>query len=132
MEFRKFDKSERSTFPYWFNHWRAFNYVAHKLKAWKFKYLFHDIEKPWLMLLFGGDYKKVQKWHRTHNSHHVEYPGPKDYEAMIIDWESSRYTKNAHPLTAIGEANRKLHEGEMGYDDYCKFIATANKLGLKE
>ena len=39
-KFRKFEKSERSSFAYWFNHWRAFNAVARDLGAWKFKYLF--------------------------------------------------------------------------------------------
>ena len=45
-----FDKSQRSKFKYWFAHWCAFNMTALNLGVWKFKYLFHDIEKPWLML----------------------------------------------------------------------------------
>lgn len=93
-----FTKEERSTFPYWFAHWCAFNMTALNLKAWKFKYLFHDIEKPWLKLFWP--YEKVQKWHRTHNRHHIEYEGNYDLEAMMIDWECSRYTKTAEPLNA--------------------------------
>ena len=99
-----FDKKDRSTFPYWFAHWCAFQMCALNLRAWKFKYLFHDIEKPWLMLLWR-DYKRVQKYHRTHNRHHLEYDGNKiyDFEAMIIDWECSRFTKSAAQLNARQE-----------------------------
>ena len=96
-----FSKKERSTFPYWFAHWCAFNMTALNLRVWKFKYLFHDIEKPWLMLLWR-DYKRVQKYHRTHNRHHLEYNGKRgyDYMAMIIDWECSRFTKKDAPMDA--------------------------------
>ena len=132
MKFKKFDKSQRGHFDYYWNHLKAFNYVAKQLGVWKFKYLSHDFEKPWLMLFFLGNYPKVQKWHRTHNSHHLEYNGEHDWEAMVIDWECSHYTKTNKTLLAIGEANRKLHDGEMDYNDYCKFIATAHKLGLTE
>ena len=131
FKFKKFDKSQRSSFSYWFNHWLAFNLVAIDLKAWKFKYLLHDIEKPWLKLIWG-DYKRVQGYHRVHNSHHLEYDGPKDYEAMVIDWECSHYTKYAAPRTAIEEAAFKLNEGTMLYKDYCAFISTALRMGLKK
>ena len=104
-----FTKEERSSFPYWFAHWCAFNMTALNLRAWKFKYLFHDIEKPWLML-FWRDYKRLQKYHRTHNRHHLEYDGNKiyDFEAMVIDWECSRFTKSASPLTAREEYTNKF------------------------
>ena len=57
------------------------------------------------------DYKKVQKWHRFHNNHHIEnyfYQMGKtgfkkcnfDWEATVIDWECSHYTKTACPLLA--------------------------------
>ncbi len=128
-KFKKFDKSQRSSFSYWYNHWKAFNEVARDLRIWKLKYLLHDIEKPWLKLILR-DYKKVQKWHRLHNSHHLEYPGEKDWIAMIIDWECSRYTKKAAPRTAIEEANEKLHNGSMTYKDYCTFISLARQIGL--
>jgi len=128
-KFKKFDKSQRSTFSYWYNHWKAFNEVARDLRIWKLKYLLHDIEKPWLKLILK-DYKKVQKWHRLHNSHHLEYHGEKDWIAMIIDWECSRYTKEAAPRTAIEEANEKLHNGSMTYKDYCTFISLARQIGL--
>lgn len=108
-----FTKEERSSFPYWFAHWCAFNMTALNLKAWKFKYLFHDIEKPWLKLFLP--YNKVQTFHRHHNKHHMEYrPFSKtDWEAMVIDWECSRYTKTACRLNARGEMERyiKSHPG---------------------
>lgn len=128
-KFKKFNKDQRSSFSYWFNHWRAFNLVALDLRHWKLKYLLHDIEKPWLKLVLRN-YKKVQKWHRLHNSHHLEYPKEKDYEAMVIDWECSRYTKEAAPRTAIEEAMHKLENGSMKYEDYCKFISNAVRMGL--
>lgn len=94
-----FDKSQRAKFDYWFAHWCAFNMTALNLGVWKFKYLFHDIEKPWLMLLWK-DYSRVQKWHRKHNSHHMEYEYLWDAESMVIDWECSRFTKTDSLKTA--------------------------------
>lgn len=100
----RFTKEDKSTFPYWFAHWAAYQMTALNMKCWKFKYLFHDCEKPWLKLFW--DYKKVQKWHGEHNKHHIIY-GLKhdnyDCEAMIIDWECSRYTKQQSPLNAVDE-----------------------------
>lgn len=99
-----FTKEQRSSFPYWFAHWCAFQMTALNLGAWKFKYLFHDIEKPFLKLIWG-DYKRVQKWHRYHNNHHLQYKNPDkiDWETLIIDWECSRFTKTASPRTAREE-----------------------------
>lgn len=94
-----FEKKDRGKFKYTFAHWCAYQMTALNLGIWKFKYLFHDFEKPWLMLLWG-DYSRVQKWHRTHNAHHMEYEGPWDAEAMLIDWECSRHTKSASPMVA--------------------------------
>lgn len=119
-----FDKSQRSTFPYWFAHWCAFQMTALNHHMWKLRYLFHDWEKPWMRLFF--DYPKVQKWHRKHRKHHPEWLERKlstchgsfadvdyydalyyleffDYEAMIIDWECSHFTKEASPRNAREE-----------------------------
>ena len=104
-----FSKNERATFKYTFAHWCAFQMTALNNKCWKFKYLFHDIEKPFLKLIWP--YKKVQKWHRFHNNHHIEnyfYQMAKskyrkcnyDWEATAIDWECSHYTKTSCPLLA--------------------------------
>ncbi len=100
-----FDKSRRSDFPYWFSHWCAFQMQALIIGAWKFKYLFHDIEKPWMKLF--KPYKAVQKYHRTHASHHLDYGlihdwDKVDWEALVIDWECSRFTKT--------EAQRDAYE----------------------
>lgn len=104
LKLRKFGKKDRSSFPYWFNHWLAYNLTALKFGAWKIKYIFHDIEKPFLKLMWG-DYKRVQKWHRDHNRHHLEYKDfhKIDWEALTIDWECSRFTKAQSPRTAREE-----------------------------
>lgn len=109
----RFTKQDRSTFTYWFAHWCAFNLVALNLRAWKFKYLFHDIEKPFLKLFMK--YEDVQKIHREHNSHHLEYymkNNKVDWEAMAIDWECSGLTKQAAPLDCRGEMERMLASNE--------------------
>lgn len=118
----KFTKDQRSTFPYWFWHWLAFNRTAKEWGVWKFHHLFHDIEKPFMKLFM--DYKSVQAWHRTHNKHHLEYryPEKRNWEDMIIDWECSCLTKVASPLNAIEEANKKLDDQSMSYDEYKQFI----------
>ena len=46
-----FDKTERSSFKYWFAHWCSFNMVTLNQKCWKFKYLFHDMKKPFFKLI---------------------------------------------------------------------------------
>ena len=101
-----FTKKERSTFPYWFAHWCAFQMTALNLKCWKPKYLLHDIEKPFLKLFW--DYKKVQKWHRIHNAHHTEYEGKWDTYAMVIDWECSRFTKAEAQLNAYNTLKKLM------------------------
>ena len=118
---RKFDKKDRSTFPYWFSHWAAYNLVAMKLGVWKPKWLLHDIEKPWLKLIWG-DYKRVQKWHKHHNRHHIFYGrlhglNKIDWLAAVLDWEASRYTKYAAPRTARQEIERMLTEDTTKYTD---------------
>ena len=123
-----FSKEDRSSFPYWFAHWCAFNMVALVCKRWKFKYLFHDIEKPWLKLFMP--YEKVQKFHRLHSRHHLEYPGERDWEAMVIDWECSRYTKQASPRTAKEELERLLDERKIVGPDYVKAWNAIKILGL--
>ena len=59
MKFKKFDIKDKSKFSYWFWHWLAYNYTAVKLHAWRPKFLLHDIEKPWLKLIWR-DYDKVK------------------------------------------------------------------------
>ena len=99
MKFKKFTKEQKSTFSYWFNHRKAYNYTAWKLGVWQPKYLLHDIEKPWLKLIWG-DYLRVRKWHKHHNKHHIFYGRSHgmnkiDWVAAVIDWECSHLTKYA-------------------------------------
>ncbi len=96
---KKFSKQERSSWRYFWAHWCAFQMVALNLGVWKPKYLLHDWYKPWLKM-FGVPYKRIQKFHRTHSNHHLEYlkyghPHKLDWMAMVIDWECSQYTKEA-------------------------------------
>lgn len=125
-----FSKEERSTFRYWFAHWAAFQMTALNLHKWKFKYLFHDFEKPWLKLLFNN-YNKVQQIHRKYNSHHLQYKGKKkDYEAMVIDWECSRFTKQNSPRTAKEELMRKHRDGKIEHKDYKELIKVLREFNL--
>ena len=120
-----FTKDERSSFKYWFAHWCAFQMTALNLKCWKFKYLFHDIEKPWLKLFLT--YDQVQNIHRTLNNHHLQYKYPNriDWEAMVIDWECSRFTKKAAPLTARETMMMKIRK-----DPSLKHILLTNMLPI--
>ncbi len=120
-----FTKEERSSFKYWFAHWCAFQMTALNLKCWKFKYLFHDIEKPWLKLFLT--YDKVQHIHRTLNNHHLQYKYTNciDWEAMVIDWECSRFTKKTAPLTARETMMMKIRK-----DNSLKHILLANMLPI--
>jgi len=131
IKYKKFDKSQRSTFEYWFWHWLAFNCTAIKLHAWRPRYLIHDIEKPWLKL-FLRDYKKVQTWHRTHNKHHLEYKRPekRNWTDMAIDWECSGLTKYACPRNAIEEAVYQHKIGRMNMKEYGAFYRACVKLKL--
>ena len=97
-ENKLFTPKEKSSFSYWFAHNRAYNKVAKEWGVWKFKYLFHDIEKPFLKLFLP--YEKVRKWHRSHNRHHLSYPDKSriDWTALAIDWECSHYTKESQPM----------------------------------
>lgn len=129
-----FTKEERSSFPYWFAHWAAFQMTALNCRSWRFKYLFHDCEKPWLRLLLP--YKVVQRLHRSTKNHHPEWLEKRlrefywkygvlpesyisvildkfDYKGAIIDWECCHYTKADEPLDAHDEYKRLL-----AYDDF--------------
>ena len=115
-----FTKSERSTFPYWFAHWAAFQMTALNHNCWKPRFLFHDMEKPFLMMIWK-DYDRVHNWHRKHNKHHIEYylkHGKADWVAMAVDWECSRFTKESCPLNAYEEYLRKI----LKHPEYKEFL----------
>jgi hypothetical protein len=119
-------------FNYWYKHWKVFQLTAIKLKCWKFKYLLHDIEKPFMCLFM--DKESVSKWHRTHRKHHVEYPNYKkwDFEQMIIDWECARITKADKPMTAFETYNWYISNYKFkDFDSKFIFIIAINFL-LKE
>lgn len=81
-----FTKEERRSFKYWFAHWCAFQMTALNLKCWKFNYLFHGIEKPWLKIFMV--YPDVQRWHRHHNNHHIEYWLDHFFNEKKMDWQA--------------------------------------------
>ena len=126
-----FDKKDRSTFPYWFANWCAFQMTALNLKCWKPKFLLHDIEKPWLMKIWK-DYKRVQSYHRRNNDHHMIHyilTGKADWTAMIVDWECSRFTKSSAQLNACQEWEKQFSEIEIFLENFhesknktCQFI----------
>lgn len=131
-----FTKEERSSFKYWFAHWCAFQMTALNLKTWKPRFLLHDIEKPWHKLICNN-YAKVQKRHRTHSNHHIEYAlnhhfKGVDFLAMAIDWECSRFTKEAAQLNA--RDTLKLELGNLSESDGKKLKEglepVLDKLGL--
>lgn len=130
-----FEDSQKSTFSYWFAHWCAFQLTALTLHVWKPKYLLHDIEKPWLKLILP--YYKVKKWHRSHNKHHLQYGSihgfdKVDWEALVIDWECSHFTKNSQPLNARQYAMEKCKHSEeyvaVAIETYC--FPVLDRLGL--
>ena len=64
--------------------------------------------------MFGMKYKDIQRFHRYHSNHHIEWfddwyeRGGKplnkfDLDSLIIDWECSQYTKEACPRNAREE-----------------------------
>lgn len=103
-----FTKEERSTFPYWFAHWCAFQMTALNLRCWKPRFLLHDWYKPWLRLFLP--YSILQKIHKQNSKHHLEWFDKHgytlkniyrfDWDSMIIDWECSRFTKEASQINA--------------------------------
>ena len=131
-----FTPEEKSGFSYYFAHLFAYNMTALNLKCWKWKYLLHDIEKPWLKLLWGN-YQKVREWHRKNNRHHLTYKNPNniDWEAMILDWECSRFTKQDSKLNAV-EQYEYFIKNKYKNNNYYKQLLENNvpkilkKLGL--
>lgn len=103
-----FTKEERSSFPYWFAHWCAFQMTALNLRCWKPRFLLHDWYKPWLRLFLP--YSTVQKIHKQNSKHHLEWFDKHgytlkniyrfDWDSLIIDWECSRFTKEASQINA--------------------------------
>lgn len=127
----RFNKEDRSTFPYWFAHWCSFQMVALNLKQWKFKYLFHDWYKPWMKLFCK--YQTVQLFHNKYSNHHLLHyiitGNDADWEQMIIDWECSQYTKQQSPLNARQETERIIST-LLSLDDNNKTIKQLKHLKI--
>lgn len=117
------------TFSRWIKHLIAYNQTAINLKAWKLKYIIHDIDKPVLNLFKSNEY--VKNYHRTHSKHHVEYSNimKQDYEAMVIDWECSDITKPDKHLNAVATYN-KYYKNIMTQTQRAKLNSALKKLGL--
>ena len=116
----------KSSFKYWFAHWSAFQMTAMNLGCWKFRFLFHDMEKPFLKVILR-DYSKVRKIHRTTSKHHYllgQDPTKKDFLAMVVDWECCRFTKEDQPLNA----RQTLYAYHEDLDKY--ILPILEKLGL--
>jgi hypothetical protein len=96
--------------------------------VWKPKYLLHDAEKPWLKLIMP--YEKVRKIHKAKNRHHLGYMGNKgfDYDAMIIDWEVSRFTKIAGPLNAIQTLDMMKTRGRVEAKDIRELVNSIDRI----
>lgn len=122
---KQFIKEDRATWKYFWAHWFAVQMVAITVGAWKFKYLFHDWYKPWWKM-FGVKYHKIQQYHRYHSNHHPEWLLSRlekmdlrrespynlfdkfNWEEMLIDWQASKYTKEACPRGAAKELEHYL------------------------
>lgn len=112
-----FTKEEKGQLKYTFAHICAYNMTALNLKCWKFRFLFHDIEKPFLKLL-GFKYETVRKIHRKHAKHHLTYHNNKkiDWLGVVIDWECSRFTKLDSPLNARETFEKMLENPNISND----------------
>lgn len=121
---KKFDKSLRSTWRYYWAHWCAFQMVAITLGIWRPKHLFHDWYKPWLKML-GLPYDDIQFIHRHSTNHHLEWfevnnESGFDWDSMIIDWECSQYTKESCSRNARQEMEHVLND--YPNDDFNLYI----------
>ena len=125
-----FERNSKRGFAYWFAHWCAYNMTAINCNAWKFKYLFHDIEKSWLELIMPHD--KVKRFHQRHNRYHFTYRKRSrvDWEAVVIDWECSRFTKVFRSETAREVAKLRLLDGRINLDEYGIVMKIIERYGL--
>jgi hypothetical protein len=89
------------------------------------------------------DYKRVQRWHWTHNKHHIEWLTASskhsindvDIDAMVIDNECSRLTKNQAQQTAIEYFSTEFHSGKYSLLELSvlnRALIRATSLGLKK
>ena len=118
-----FERNSKRGSTYWFAHWCAYNMTAINCNAWKFKYLFHDIEKPWLELIMPHD--KVKRLHQKHNRHHFTYR-----KRSRVDWECGRFTKAFRSETAREVAKLRLLDERINLDEYGIVMKIIERYGL--
>lgn len=85
------------------------------------------------------EYKKIQKFHRNHSNHHIEYLlntiyekdsnlklmyTKFDWEELIIDWQCSQYTKSACSRGARKEMERYVEKIKEYMDESMHFYLT--------
>lgn len=110
---------------YTIKHIYMLNKLAIQYNVWHFRFLFHDLDKIFLYLIFNK--KTVQKIHRWYSSHHVRQTidgnliNPKDPLQAVLDWESARYTKPDKPLNAY-ETWRKYYPSITNVEKYIKIF----------
>ena len=97
----------------------------------------HDLEKIFLYLIFGKA-EGVQKWHRQHNKHHVEYWNIRPVEIpdkwkkqMIIDFECGRATKPDKPLNWI-ETIERFYSNDLDIEEFYKVLPKEKYERLKK
>lgn len=140
--FKKFTKTECSTYKCWMANWAAFQMTALLCRHWKLPYFLHNVDKLFLLWRWNGNYKKIDKWHILHNKHHLQYairkgPDAIDYDAFVIDANCIHYTQDWTPeyLTAVSLAKQiiKQHHELQVYKDVIldKVTESSKKLGFK-
>lgn len=102
-------------------------YVLDKDKDEMIKRWFvHDMDKV-VMNLLDIPFNDIKRIHRENNSHHYivgKKYAREDYIEMIIDWESSRYTKSDKPLNAKNTLIEYYH------DIYGEVMPLLKEMGL--
>lgn len=140
--FKKFTKTECSTYKCWMANWAAFQMTALLCRHWKLPYFLHNVDKLFLLWRWKGNYKKIDKWHILHNKHHLQYairkdPDAVDYDAFVIDAYCIHYTQDWTPeyFTPVDLANQiiKQYSELQPYADYMidRVITSCIKLGFK-
>lgn len=140
--FKKFTKTECSTYKCWMANWAAFQMTALLCRHWKLPYFLHNVDKLFLLWRWKGNYKKIDKWHILHNKHHLQYairkdPDVVDYDAFVIDAYCIHYTQDWTPeyFTPVDLANQiiKQYSELQPYADYMidRVITSCIKLGFK-
>ena len=98
---KKIILTKKANINYTWQHKMAFLDVEKRLLGKNtLRGILHDFDKIFLYIFLSK--KTTQKIHRFWARHHrLRAKSTKDYEQMVIDWESARVTKPDKPLTAV-------------------------------